>query len=74
MALSERSARGPEPGREAARAATSEERDLFGLTETEPVLALTRLIRDADDHPIEADAMTMPARSTRLRCTLKATR
>ncbi|GAB2848719.1 hypothetical protein GCM10022221_55110 [Actinocorallia aurea] len=57
-----------------ARPATPEERDLFGLTEVEPVLALTRLILDADDHPIEADVMTMPARSARLRYNLKAAR
>lgn len=37
----------------------------------EPVLRLTRLTRDADDHPLQADLMTMPARRQRLRYELR---
>ncbi|MCD0447605.1 UTRA domain-containing protein [Actinocorallia sp. API 0066] len=56
-----------------ARPPTPEERDLFALTETEPVLTLTRLIRDDADRPVQADVMVTPARSTRLRYELKVT-
>ncbi len=54
-----------------ARPPTAEDRETFALGEHDPVLVLTRLIRDEHDHPIEVDVMTMPARNGRLRYELK---
>jgi len=44
---------------------------VFSLEEHDPVLVLTRLIRDEAEHPIEVDVMTMPTRDGRLRYELK---
>jgi GntR family transcriptional regulator len=54
-----------------ARLPTDEEREIFSLGAHDPVLVMTRLIRDEHDRPIEVDVMTMPARGGRLRYELK---
>ncbi|CAL9451715.1 hypothetical protein SUDANB37_02469 [Streptomyces sp. enrichment culture] len=50
-----------------ARLPTDEERGLLRLTAHEPVLRLARQTLDAQDRPVQADLMTMPAHRQRLR-------
>ncbi|AXG78123.1 GntR family transcriptional regulator [Streptomyces paludis] len=50
-----------------ARLPTPEEREALQTAPDEPVLRLTRTTLDGEDHPIQADTMTMPAHRQRLR-------
>ncbi|MEU6848276.1 UTRA domain-containing protein [Streptomyces sp. NPDC046716] len=50
-----------------ARMPDTEERTELRMTEDEPVLQITRLTLDAQDRPIQADLITMPAHRQRLR-------
>ncbi|MFB9519820.1 MULTISPECIES: GntR family transcriptional regulator [Streptomyces] len=50
-----------------ARMPDAAEREALHMGEGEPVLRLTRVTLDADDRPIQADVMLMPAHSQRLR-------
>lgn len=50
-----------------ARMPTPEEREALRIEPDEPVLCLARVTLDADDRPIQADLMTMPAGLQRLR-------
>ncbi|PWI45931.1 UTRA domain-containing protein [Streptomyces sp. ICBB 8177] len=50
-----------------ARMPTAQERDALGLTETQPVLTLTRRTLDADEGPLQVDLMVFPAHRQRLR-------
>jgi GntR family transcriptional regulator len=50
-----------------ARMPNDEERRLLDLDGDHPVLTLHRRTQGADDHPIQADCMVMPARRQRLR-------
>jgi len=54
-----------------ARMPNMEERKVLRTSVDEPVLRLTRLTLDGDDHPIQADLMTMPASRQRLRYELR---
>ncbi|MCS7479776.1 GntR family transcriptional regulator [Umezawaea endophytica] len=49
-----------------ARPATAEERELLDLGQDDWVMVLFRLVSTADGTPVEASAMTMIARGTRL--------
>jgi DNA-binding GntR family transcriptional regulator len=44
-----------------------DERHTLHTSSTDPVLRLTRLTLDGDDHPIQVDRMVMPAQRQRLR-------
>ncbi|MCH0538681.1 UTRA domain-containing protein [Streptomyces sp. MUM 203J] len=50
-----------------ARLATDKEREALQTSPDQPVLRLARLTLDANDRPIQADLMTMPAHRQRLR-------
>jgi len=50
-----------------ARMPSAEERDVLNTASDEPVLQLTRLTLDRDDHPIQVDHMVMPAHRQQLR-------
>ncbi|WP_399925857.1 GntR family transcriptional regulator [Streptomyces kanamyceticus] len=50
-----------------ARMPTADEREALRLGGDEPVLRLNRVTLDADDRPIQADMMVMPAHRQRLR-------
>ncbi|MFE2595446.1 UTRA domain-containing protein [Streptomyces sp. NPDC059396] len=54
-----------------ARMPTPEEREALRTEPDEPVLRLARVTLDADDRPIQADLMAMPAGLQRLRYELR---
>jgi DNA-binding GntR family transcriptional regulator len=54
-----------------ARMPDTEQRTVLRLAPDEPVLRLTRSTWDADDRPIQADIMIMPAHRQRLRYELR---
>ncbi|KPI18526.1 putative transcriptional regulator, GntR family [Actinobacteria bacterium OK074] len=54
-----------------ARMPDAAERQVLDLGPDEPVLRLTRLTLDAEDRPVQADLMTMPAARQRLRYELR---
>ena len=54
-----------------ARLPSAAEQQALRIGPDEPVLRLTRLTLDADDRPIQADLMTMPAHRQRLRYELR---
>ncbi|MFG3499484.1 GntR family transcriptional regulator [Streptomyces sp. NPDC047928] len=54
-----------------ARMATTEERDVLKTGTAQPVLRIARLTLDADERPLQADLMTMPAHRQRLRYELR---
>ncbi|MBQ0829226.1 UTRA domain-containing protein [Streptomyces tagetis] len=50
-----------------ARMPEEEEREALGMGPREPVLTLSRVTRDREDRPVQADLMVMPAHRQRLR-------
>jgi DNA-binding GntR family transcriptional regulator len=54
-----------------ARRPDDEERDLFAIDATEPILTVTRLIRAKDDRPIQVDVLVTPAKYRQYRYELR---
>ncbi|MFD6325836.1 UTRA domain-containing protein [Streptomyces sp. NPDC058442] len=54
-----------------ARMPGAEEREILDMGPDEPVIGLSRVTLDRDDHPIQADVMVMPAHRQRLRYELR---